>query len=839
LTLSGLESIRAQTSVAHWEPLCYMQSSVGLVEGNDKKAQSQKVLILLIMTSNKKDSFTGVAITGLGAVTPYGSGVDRFWKAITAGNHAFVPIELFDAKEHRTSIAAEIRRLPELKLNRLDAHILSRCDLFALKAASEALVHARRMNDSDGGVAGSERMGLVVGSAAGAIWEVERFFKLRHSGPMPKDVFPLLSSFCLSAMATNIAREFDIRGPRTTLATVCSSSGLALAAGMEMLETHDLEAVLVVGAETLSQVSHSGFNSLRSIAPERCQPFDLNRKGLILGEGAGAMVLERTDVAQKRGAPSLVFLRGYGLTTDTHHFTAPEPEGQAIAQTISLALAHGGVRAEEIQYINAHGTGTKLNDVAETRGIKRALGVHAKTVVVSSTKSMIGHQMGAASILEGIATVMTLTQGLIHPTANLETPDPECDLDYATDGSRGQDLTCAMSNSFAFGGSNISLIFSRQPKTLSKGRDEQPVPVITGIGIVSPLGLGKVPFRDALAYGKSGITSLESVGDEWLEIQGGLVDIKEVSRQTPAAIRRRLNRQTSFLWVAFNEAVQDSGMHLDGLDGAGGFSIVYGSAFGCSGNVQRLYSQLLTEGPRFVSPMEFNMSVTNAPPSLIAQELGLNAPIWVLVADEASWDLALHWATRQIRNNRARQVAVCAADEISDSILAIHQGLGILETKEQRGLTLGEGAVCMIIEAEKTARDRGAKIYGTITGCGSIQDTSCGPQDFSKGAHHLVQAARQSVEELHAGCGELMIISPENGNPAVKIIADEGLDALCGMWKNNVRRFDCRSVLGESGTAGGLGLAAAILNSDVQSGVGILVLTCGRGGINAASFVQV
>ncbi|MCP4666238.1 MAG: beta-ketoacyl-[acyl-carrier-protein] synthase family protein, partial [Deltaproteobacteria bacterium] len=271
----------------------------------------------------------------------------------------------------------------------------------------------------------------------------------------------LLSSFCLSAMATNLAREFVITGPRMTIATVCSSSGLALAAAKELLEAEDLDAVLVVGTETLSEVTLAGFNSLRSVDPEQCRPFDLNRKGLVLGEGAGAMILERPASVKARGVPSIARLKGYGLTTDLHHFTAPQPQGEAIAETIGLALDETCVDPGEIAYVNAHGTATPLNDAAETRGLKTALGPQASHIAVSSIKSMIGHTLGAASVLEAIATVLSVSRGLVPPTANLETPDPECDLDYVPGSARRLDIPYALSNSFAFGGSNISLVFSR------------------------------------------------------------------------------------------------------------------------------------------------------------------------------------------------------------------------------------------------------------------------------------------------------------------------------------------------------------------------------------------
>jgi len=624
-----------------------------------------------------------------------------------------------------------------------------------------------------------------------------------------------------------------------TIATVCSSSGLALAAAKELLETEDLDHVLVIGAETLSEVIHAGFNSLRSVAPERCQPFDLNRKGLVLGEGAGAMVLERSASARRREVPSVAFLRGYGLTTDLYHFTAPQPEGHAIAETILQGLADAAVDPAEIDYVNAHGTATPLNDVAETRGLKTALGSHAYNIPISSVKSMIGHGMGAASILEAIATALSLDRGLIPPTSNLETPDPDCDLDYISEGARRCQLRWAISNSFAFGGSNISLIFSRNPGegSLKKRPISEPsrVPVITGVGVVTPIGVGRDAFIQAMGEGRSGLVPLETMGHEWAAFRGGLVDLSSVRERIPVTIRRRLNRQASFLFVSLKEAMEDAGLTPTR---EGRMAMTYGSAFGCSSNVHRFYSQLLADGPSFTSPQEFNMSVTNAPAALVAQEFGLRGPIWVLVADEASWELSLHWAAKLIQEGKADQVAVSAAEEISESILVIHHELGLLESEECSGLVLGEGAVSMVLESNRAASDRGAHVYGTLIGWNTVQDSFCGPIDYSSRGEPLLTAASTCLKGIRDKKGDLLCVSPENGNKTLEMAASGVFRGLHDFWPGNLTRVSFRSRFGESGISGGLGLAAAVLDQKLIPPAHVLVITSARGGTNTASLVQ-
>jgi 3-oxoacyl-[acyl-carrier-protein] synthase II len=778
-------------------------------------------------------------ITGLGAVTCLGNGIDAFWQAVQEGRHGFSPIRLFSTEAHRTGIAAGVSELPALGLRRLEDSVLARADRLALAAAFEAMGEAGLVDPATGKALFPKRTGIIVGTAAGAILGLESFFRKSTLGEPVEAPLGLLSSFCLSALATNIACELDIEGPRMTLATVCSSSALALAAARELLRMQDIDHVLVVGAETLSEVSHAGFNSLRSVAPRLCQPFDANRKGLILGEGAGAMVLERPDAAARRGAAALAFFEGYSLMTDLHHFTAPQPEGRAIAQTMQQALQQASVDPALISYINAHGTGTMLNDAAEARGIRLAFGSHAAGIPVSSTKSMIGHQMGAAGILEGIVTVLSLRHGVIPPTANLETPDPECLLDCVPGTARSYTPGYALSNSFAFGGSNISIVFGKHARSGEKFLKRTSAPeqcqVITGIGIASPLGIGKKAFRQSLAEGETCLSSLAGFGEPWAAFQGGVIDAEAMRALVPSGIRRLQNRQSMFLYCAFKEALEEAG--LNAADGSS-MLMAYGSAFGCSGNVHRFYTQLLREGPKTVSPIEFGMSVTNAPAAIMAQEFGLQCPLWVFVGDEASWELSLNWAAQFIRSGMADQAIVCAAEEISDSVLAIHDSLGLLASSGRPGLRLGEGALCMVIESEARARARSARIYGTLEGLATVQTSVCGPQDFPDGPAALDHASACCMEKASKSTADLFYVSAANGTPQVAAADTGAFSSIKKLWQGRTIRKKYWPLFGESGITGGLGLAAVLLDLQLPPASRGLILTCARGGVTAATLVR-
>lgn len=804
-----------------------------------------------------------VAVTGIGAVTPFGMGAARLWEKLALGRDAFAPITIFSPEGHRTRMAAQVGELPAYGALRLDQDRLSRADVMALHACREALLQAGLLGPggsldtglADGlgqdlpqgpvqtpdGRGGSNRMGLAVATAAGGILGLEDFFQARARGTAC-DPTALLSSFALSALATNLAKEFGIQGPRATLATVCSSSGVAMALAFEMLSAGEVDRVLVVGAESLSRVTHAGFNSLRSIDPERCRPFDVNRRGLVLGEGAGALVLERRDLAEARNRPVLARFSGYGFTTDTHHFTAPDPEGQAVAQTMREALLHARVRPQDVGYVNVHGTGTPLNDAAECKGVVLALtdgvglpGVHGlhglSEFKVSSTKSMTGHLLGAASAVEAVVTVPALQSGIAPPTANLDEPCPECQgLDLVAHGPKAFSGRAAISNSFAFGGSNVSLVFTAPelPIPIASPQPPEARVVISGLGMVSPFGVGKAPFAQAMADGRSGVIPLDGVSPEWAALSGGMADLAQVRQRLAPARRRHLNRLGCFLEVAVAEAIEDAGL----AGQASSLTMAFGSAFGCSNSVDGFYTQMLSEGPSLALPQMFMLSVTNAPAALTAQALGIRNPVWVFVADEASFDLALHWAARLVRRGRAERVMVAAADEIGDSILAIHRSLGFFAPPS--GLTLGEGALCLVVESENSAKIRGARPYGLIESFATAQDTAMGPLEFSADPALVVQTAGSCLDRLDDPGAAVACTGPGNGLAKSEGMARQALHSLATHWPG-LSPSAPRALLGESGVTSGFSLAAAML---ARKAPYALSLTSARGGILAATLLR-
>ena len=279
----------------------------------------------------------------------------------------------------------------------------------------------------------------------------------------------LLVSYSLATTTDLIAIESGLKGPRTTTATVCSSSSASIGVAYDLIQMGLADVMVTGGSDSLCEVSYSGFSSLKLVDPEGCRPFDKRRQGLVIGEGAGILILEELEHALIRNALIHAEFLGYGICADAYHLTAPEPNGEGVERVIRAALNHAGVSPEEVDAINAHGTATPFNDIAETRGIKRVFGARAMEIPISGIKSMVGHCLGSAGGIEAVATVLTIKNGVIPPTIHYEVPDPLCDLYYTPNHSIKRDVGIAISNSFAFGGNNVSLVFGKYISNAERG----------------------------------------------------------------------------------------------------------------------------------------------------------------------------------------------------------------------------------------------------------------------------------------------------------------------------------------------------------------------------------
>ncbi|MBI2915268.1 MAG: beta-ketoacyl-ACP synthase II [Elusimicrobia bacterium] len=404
-----------------------------------------------------------IVITGMGVVSPIGIGTDEFWSSAIQGKCGIVNVSYFDVSQYPCRIAGEVRDfhadqfIEKKKIKRMD-----RFTQFAMAAAKLAL----QDSGLDLNKENLERIGVIVGSGIGGLQTIEEEFAiLQKKGT--RRVTPFLIPKLISNMAAGeISIQYGFAGPNYAVSSACATANNSIGEALRHLRYGDADVFVSGGSEAaITQLGLSGFSQAGALAesfndsPEKAsRPFDKNREGFVMGEGAGIVILETEEHALQRGANILAELAGYGLTDDAFHITSPSPEGKSQVKAVLNALKDAQTSPEEVNYINAHGTSTQVNDKTETLVIKSVFGERAKKIPISSTKSMTGHLLGAAGGVELIASVCSIRKGVVHPTINYETPDPNCDLDYVPNQSRECKVTCAISNSFGFGGHNAVLV---------------------------------------------------------------------------------------------------------------------------------------------------------------------------------------------------------------------------------------------------------------------------------------------------------------------------------------------------------------------------------------------
>jgi 3-oxoacyl-[acyl-carrier-protein] synthase II len=406
-----------------------------------------------------------VVVTGLGAITPIGNTLEEYWQGLLTGRNGIDFITLFDPSSHACRIAGEVKGFdPTDYLDRKEIKRMDRFAQFGVSASLQAIADAQfKINDLN-----AEQVGVIIGSGIGGIKVLEDQQTV-YLNKGPSRCSPFMIPMMIANMAAGLtAIQIGAKGPNTCTVTACAAGSHAVGDAFRLIQGGYAQAMICGGAEAaVTPLSVAGFASARALStrndePKKaCRPFDRDRDGFVMGEGAGILLLEELEHALARGAKIYAEIVGYGMTCDAHHITAPSPGGVGASRAIALAMKDAGIRQEEVSYINAHGTSTPANDSTETAAIKTALGDHAHNIAISSTKSMTGHLLGGSGGIEAVATAMAIASDQVPPTINLDSPDPECDLDYVPNESRSMNVNVALSNSFGFGGHNVTLVFKK------------------------------------------------------------------------------------------------------------------------------------------------------------------------------------------------------------------------------------------------------------------------------------------------------------------------------------------------------------------------------------------
>ena len=414
------------------------------------------------MTDYKRNR---VVVTGVGAITPIGNTPDEYWEGLLSGRNGIDKITFFDASSHDCRIAGEVKNFDPLAyMDRKEAKRMDRFSQFGVSAAKQAVSDAKLVINE----LNSQQVGVIIGSGVGGlkVMEDQQTIYLNRG---PDRCSPFMIPMMIANMAAGLtAIHTGAQGPNSCSVTACAAGSNAIGDAFRLIQNGYAQAMICGGCESaITPLGVAGFAAARALSTRNddpahaCRPFDRDRDGFVMGEGSGILILESLEHALSRGARIYAEMVGYGMTCDAYHMTAPVPGGEGAARAMQLALKDGGLTPEMVSYINAHGTSTPANDSTETAAMKTALGEHIYKVPVSSTKSMTGHLLGGSEGIEAVATVLAIANDQIPPTINLENPDPECDLDYVPNHSRAQKVDVALSNSFGFGGHNVTLAFKK------------------------------------------------------------------------------------------------------------------------------------------------------------------------------------------------------------------------------------------------------------------------------------------------------------------------------------------------------------------------------------------
>ncbi len=407
-----------------------------------------------------------VVVTGLGAVTPIGLDTSEFWNGLISGKNGVAPITHFDASKFDTKFAAEVKNFShDIYFDKKTVRRLDPFSQFAIASSVQAI------NDSEVNLEklNKERAGVIFGSGIGGLLTLQTEHWKYFQDNNPSVISPFFVPMMISDLAAGqISIRFGFKGPNYATTSACATASHAIADAFMLIERGSADIIICGGSEApITEMAIGGFNAMRAISTwndrylEASRPFDKDRNGFVMGEGSGTLILEELNHALSRGAKIYAELAGIGLTADAHHITAPAPNGEGAARSMKIAIEEAGLKVEDVDHINAHGTSTPHNDINETKAIKTVFGDHAYNLVVCSTKSMTGHLLGAAGAIEAIATILAIKNNIIPPTINLDNPDPECDLNYTPKKAISKEVNVAISNTFGFGGHNASLLFKK------------------------------------------------------------------------------------------------------------------------------------------------------------------------------------------------------------------------------------------------------------------------------------------------------------------------------------------------------------------------------------------
>lgn len=665
-----------------------------------------------VTTSQSRDTDEAIAITGLGITCALGDGVDAVWKGVREGLSGIRLTQRPDTSLLSCQYSGSIEGTPQALSGWRGK--LDRASRLALAVSEEALQSAGLdLSDLD-----PYRVGVAIGTSVGGLDQGEQFhWELMAGGPEATRLSRLLT-YPLYTAADVLATAHGLKGPKVVVSNACAAGGNSIGWAFDAIRHGRADVMLAGGVDVLDILSLAGFDSLKALDPEPCAP--LSRSGgLNLGEGAALLVLEPESRARARGADILGYVLGYGLSSDAHHATAPDPAGNGARRSMSVALRQAGLPPEAVDYVNAHGTGTPANDSSEPRAVDALFG--GSPPPMSSTKSQVGHNLGAAGAIEAVVSVMSLRDNVLPPTINV---DPACapTRDIVPNVGREQPVHVVLSNSFAFGGNNCSLAFGDAPSPHAPARPSRRV-VLTGAGVVSPLGTGREAFMAAVAAGTSAVGAALRTDTSLSRTSMGA----ELADDTHMAFidrsyARRLDQLGRLVMSASRMALADAGVLGNRAD-CERIGMVFGTFTGPLETVSKLTETIGSQGPHKVNPRLFPNSVMNAAVGHACLSLNVRGPLSTLASGCASGLTGLGYAVDLVADGEADIMLAVSADELTPLLHYGFDRLGLLSeqalqpySRDSSGTSLGVGGVALVVEFLEHALARGANILAEVTG---------------------------------------------------------------------------------------------------------------------------
>ncbi|MDR1066766.1 MAG: beta-ketoacyl-[acyl-carrier-protein] synthase family protein [Clostridiales bacterium] len=678
-----------------------------------------------------------IVITGYGVLSSLGKNKEENKARLFAGKGGISDVTM-DYKDGSATapfgaINFELEEDPFFKERGIKP---DRVMVLALQAANECIAQAKiNAKDFD-----SLRLGVVVGTAMGGIAVGSQFQKECIENGVDNADPVSLAQYPLSAVADIVATRYGFNGTRFVVSTACASGANALGIAHDIINDGLCDIVLAGGVDPLSPFSFAGFKCLGAISRSPCQPYSAS-SGINIGEGAAFFILESDESAKRRNADIVAELRGYSLSADAYHATAPDPNGQGAYRCMKNALKNSGFKAKDIDYVNGHGTGTPANDMAEKKSWKLIVGEHTSIPLISN-KSMIGHCMGAAGAIEAAFSLMSIEEGKIPPTTNFRKP-PKGDINHAPNKAIDAEVNAVLSNSFAFGGNNCTIILSKYAK-----RDIDQYPeidaVVTGVGCV---GVGGRNLSELYQTFKDGVSCIEKVDvTEWEKgfktpYIGKLpeLDDKFFKNYIPAAKLRRLDKITKLAMTSGKQAILDAKLKITPQN-CSRIGVVYATGTGPFATINTINEQILKVGVSGIAPDLFTNSVFIATPGQFSIANNIRGPISAITSGGVSGAAGIIYAVQLLKSDQADAIIVIAADEWDEMLQITNEKLGLLTKNgalafdsDASGMILSEGSVSLILEKKDLALERGAKVYGKIDGyffngdnsdLGGIDDTS-------------------------------------------------------------------------------------------------------------------